>query len=76
MYEAPYQIEPEDDGFRVSGPKVVRAVRMTNFDNEEAVRHLQRRFQQMGLFAALKRMGAEAGQTIRIEDIELEYQPD
>jgi len=55
---------------------VVRAVRMTDFDNEEAVRHFQTKLQRMGVMKALKRMGAQPGQTISIDETELEYQPD
>jgi GTP-binding protein len=73
VYEAPYRITPVPDGFRVEGKTVLRAVRMTNFDNEEAVRHLHKRLKKMGILKALKRMGAEDGQTIYIGNEELEY---
>ena len=72
-YAAPYTVEERDGGFRVEGKKVVRAVRMTDFDNEEALDHLQGQLKRMGLMGALKRMGAEEGQTIFIGDFELEY---
>ena len=73
-YEAPYTIAPIPEGFRVEGRAVVRAVRMTDFENEDAVAHLQTKLQRMGLFRALKRMGAQQGQAILIGDVELEYQ--
>jgi GTP-binding protein len=76
VYETPYTIEPEADGFRITGKKVVRAVQMTDFGNQEAVVHLTNKLHKMGLFKALKRLGAEPGQSIYIEDIELEYQPE
>ena len=76
IYEAPFEIDPEAEGFRISGKKIVRAVQMTDFGNEEAVVHLMNKLQKMGLFKALKRIGATPGQSIYIEDIELEYQPD
>ncbi len=75
-YEAPFTVAPEGDGFRVEGAAVVRAVRMTDFDNEEALQHLQKRLQKMGLFRVLKRMGARPGQSIYIDETELEYFPD
>jgi len=68
-----FRVEREDDGFRVDGAKVVRAVRMTDFANDEAVRHLDRLLKKMGVYRALKRQGAEEGCTIRIDDAELEY---
>ena len=75
-YEPPYTIRREGEGFRIEGRRVVRAVRMTNFDNEEAVNHLQERLKRMGVFKALKRMGAQTGQPIYIGEVELEYQLD
>jgi GTP-binding protein len=74
--ETPYTIEKTPQGFRIEGKRVLQAVRMTNFENEYAVRHLHHALQKMGVFKALKRMGAEAGQTIAIGDTELEYYPD
>ena len=76
IYEAPFTIEPTSDGFRIEGQRVRQAVRMTNFDNDEAVQFLHHRLKKMGVFKALHRMGAEEGQTITIEDVEFEYRPD
>jgi GTPase len=75
-YEAPYTIKRTNAGFRIEGKTVIRALRMTDFANEDAVRHFQSRLQQMGVFKALKRMGAQDGQPIFIEEMELEYQSD
>ncbi|HNR31207.1 MAG TPA: Obg family GTPase CgtA, partial [Candidatus Hydrogenedentes bacterium] len=63
-------------GFVIEGKRVLQAVRMTDFENPEAVRHLQGVLRKMGLFKALKRLRAKPGQTLRIGDYELEYQPD
>jgi GTP-binding protein len=73
VFEPPFQIAKTDNGFEVEGKAVQRAVIMTNFDNEEAVRHLHKRFQRMGLLKALKRLGAKEGDMIVIGDTELEY---
>lgn len=75
-FEAPFTIERTPQGFLVEGATVIRAVRMTDFTNDQAVRHLQNKLQKMGLFKALKRMGAKEGQTISIGDVELDYQVD
>ncbi len=73
VFEAPFQIARIHNGFEIEGKAVTRAVLMTDFNNDEAVRHLQKRFQRMGLLKALKRLGAKEGETIVIGDIELEY---
>ncbi|MCX5770656.1 MAG: Obg family GTPase CgtA, partial [Candidatus Hydrogenedentes bacterium] len=75
-YEPPYTIEPAAGGFRVKGRSVEQAACMTDFDNEEAVRHLHNRLQRVGLFRALQKLGAKEGQTIYIGDTELEYHRD
>jgi GTP-binding protein len=76
IYEPPYTIETEGNGFRINGKTALRAVRMTDFENEEAVRYLERRLHKMGLFKALKRLGAEDGQPVHIGEVELEYHPE
>lgn len=75
-YEAPYDIDVAEGGFRVAGERPVRAVRMTDFANPEAVEHLQRVLDKMGVFRALKRLGAKEGESIFIGDMELEYHHD
>lgn len=73
LFQAPFEIFPSGGGFRVTGEKPLQAVSMTDFDNEEAVAHLQRRLEKMGIFKALKRMKARPGQPIFIGNHELEY---
>ncbi len=75
-FDAPFTIERIPEGYLVTGSTVVRAIRMTDFTNDQAVRHLQKKLQKLGLFKALKRMGATEGQTIRIGDVDLDYMPD
>lgn len=75
-FEPPFTVEREGEGFRVQGKAAIRAVRMTNFDNEEAVRHLHKRLQKLGVLNALKRLGAKDGTTIYIGEAELEYHAD
>ena len=75
-YEPPFLVEETPRGFFVTGRRVTQVVRMTNFENEEAIRHMEQVLHRMGLFRALRRLGAREGQTILIGDIELEYHPD
>ena len=49
---------------------------MTDFGNPEGAEHLQKVLERMGIFRALKRLGAKEGQSIFIGDLELEYHPD
>lgn len=75
-YEAPFTVTRTGAGFHVEGAALLRAVRMTDFDNEYALRHFQDRLRRSGLFRALKRMGAREGDTIVIGDFQLEYRAD
>lgn len=75
-YVPPFTVSEEAGAFRVEGTTVVRAIRMTDFSNEDAVLYLHSRLQKMGLFKTLKRLGAKDGQSILIADVELEYQGD
>lgn len=75
-YEAPFQITRIPEGFEIEGRRPIQAVQMTDFENEQAIEHLQHRLKKMGVFKALKRMGAQPGQTVRISGVDLDYQPD
>lgn len=59
--------------FVVSGEEVERHVAMTDFDNEAAVKRLQRIFKIMGLDQALREKGARAGDMIQIKTLEFEF---
>ncbi len=72
-HEPAFKIGRADDGFIVEGKRLVKAVRMTDFSNDEAVRYLDRKLKKMGVYKALKRLGATEGTTIHIDDAELEY---
>ena len=64
----------EDDAWRVRGVEVERVVAMTNWDLDEAVQRFQRIAEAMGLKAALREAGVQPGDTVRIGEVELEWQ--
>ena len=59
--------------FQISGEQIERAVVMTDLDNEEAVRHLHRRLERMGVIRRLRQLGAKDGDRVRIGSVELEF---
>lgn len=75
-YEPPFTVEKSYRGFEVRGTAIERVVNMTEFENEEALHHFQSRLKRMGVFKALKRMGARQGDAIYIGDEALVYEPD
>jgi GTP-binding protein len=69
-----FQIVREADGaWRVSGKAVERAAKMTYWEYDEAVRRFQRLLTKLGVEEALRRAGASTGDTVRIEEYELEW---
>ena len=64
-----FQIKREDDAWRVVGAQVERAVVQTDWDNDEAIDHFQKRFKKMGVEDKLFSAGAKNGDEVRICDI-------
>lgn len=71
--EEPFHIEVEDGIYQVSGKRIEKLVHMTNFSTEEGLRRFQRTIIKMGLENALKALGIQPGDTVKILDLELEY---
>jgi GTP-binding protein len=70
----PLRVSQLSDGlYGVAGTEVERAVVMTDLDNDEAVRHLHRRLQRMGVIRRLRRLGAKDGDRVRIGAVELDF---
>jgi GTP-binding protein len=61
-----WRIESVKNGFIVSGNKIERFARRTDFNNEEGVDRLRDILRKMGILRELERQGIQAGQTISI----------
>ncbi|MDD2498230.1 MAG: GTPase ObgE [Desulfitobacteriaceae bacterium] len=69
-----YQIHEKEKGlFVVSGEEIKRLVAMTDFNNEAAVKRMQKIFKNLGLDQALREKGAKAGDVIQIEKWEFDF---
>jgi GTP-binding protein len=64
-----------DSEFRISGAAVERLVARFDMENEEALAHVERRLQRMGVIAALQREGFEPGDDVEIGGIVFELDP-
>lgn len=72
----PFEITNLGGGvFQVSGHTIERMVIQTEWDNEDAVIYLQRRFNKLGLEEALVKAGAREGDEIRILERAFEFEP-
>ncbi|HAW60518.1 MAG TPA: GTPase ObgE [Actinobacteria bacterium] len=59
----------------VKGEIVERVVAMTDFENEEALAHLQRRFKKIGLEDRLVKFGAKEGDIVKIGSRMFDFHP-
>jgi len=71
----PPVVERKPWGFLVTGAAAERLVARAQFDSEAATQRFQVALDRMGVTTALEDAGAEPGDTVRIGDIEFEYQP-
>lgn len=72
--EEPFTIERADDGaFIVSGAKVEKLLKMTDFSTDEGVQRFARQLRHLGVDDALRKHGAVDGSTVRILDFEFEF---
>ncbi len=71
--EEAFTIVREDGAWRVRGAKVERLAAMTNWDLDEAVQRFHRIMAKMGVTMALREAGVQAGDKVRIGDVELEW---
>lgn len=63
-----WDVVEAEDGFEITGKRMLRMVAMTDLNNSDAVRHLHRRLQRLGVIEKLEEMGAEEGDTVYIGD--------
>jgi GTP-binding protein len=68
-----WQVVAEADGLRVRGRRIEGSAARTNFDNPESRQRFQRTLERLGIDAELRRRGAQAGTTVRIGPVELEW---
>ena len=72
----PYEIELTDDGiYSITGPRIERMLGYTNLEAEKGFMFFQKFMEEQGIFAKLKEMGIEEGDTVRVSGHEFEYLP-
>ncbi|HSM26194.1 MAG TPA: GTPase ObgE [Anaerolineaceae bacterium] len=69
-----FQIEVSEEGFRVVGKAIERAAKMTYWEHEGSIRRFQRLMETLGVETALRELGIQEGQSVFIDDYELEWQ--
>jgi GTP-binding protein len=74
--EDPIEVARENQSWRVTGRRAIRAVETTDMDNEEAVERLQRRLISMGVEKKLEAAGAKRGDEVLIGDVAFDFEPE
>jgi len=62
-------------GYDLAGEQIQRLVERTDFDSPDSLQRFQVQLDRIGATAALEEAGARAGDTVRVGDLEFEYQP-
>ncbi|WP_436522740.1 GTPase ObgE [Actinoplanes sp. HUAS TT8] len=71
-----FTVEQDADGvFVVRGTQVERWIKQTNFDNDEAIGFLGDRLERLGVEDKLGKLGAVAGDPVRIGTREFDWHP-
>jgi GTPase len=74
--EGGYRVEREDDGgYRILGRGVELLFERHDLKNEEALAYLEQRLNEIGVIAALRAAGFEAGDDVRVGEHEFELRP-
>ncbi len=69
-----FAVERNGQVFRVRGRRIERLVAQTDFENEESAQRFQRDLVRLGIDRELRRAGVQAGDSVRIGDVELEWE--
>lgn len=72
---AGFQIDKEEGIYKVKGKVIERLVKMTDFNNEEAVKYLHSQFKKARLDENLTKKGAKEGETIEIAGKQFDFTP-
>jgi GTP-binding protein len=68
-----FAVQREGEGYRVTGRRIERLAAQTNFDNPESAERFQRDLAKLGVERELQRAGVNAGDTVHIGGVELEW---
>ncbi|HTW84756.1 MAG TPA: GTPase ObgE [Candidatus Sulfotelmatobacter sp.] len=71
--DEPFAIHVEDGIYVVSGERVERLARMTDFDSDEALARFEQILAKMGVEKRLRELGVREGDTVRIAGVEFDY---
>lgn len=70
----PFKVVKDDDGgFTIEGHEIETMFKMTDFNRHDSVQRFSKKMRHMGIDQALRDLGAEDGDTVRILNYEFEF---
>lgn len=72
--EKPYKITKENDTWIISGSELEKLLKMTKFNSDESIMRFAKKLKYMGIDDELKAKGAKEGDTVKILNIEFEFE--
>ena len=70
---APFEVSAQDGVYFVSGRQMERLLASVNFENEESLNWFHRSLRRLGVIDALRRQGAQEGDSVLIGDMEFDF---
>jgi GTP-binding protein len=68
-----WQVTKTEEGFKVAGKRLETMIAMTDLSSRDALRHLHRRMERMGVIEKLREMGVEEGDSVEIGEVEFAF---
>lgn len=72
--EKPFTITKENGVWVIKGREIEKVLLMTKFSTDESVMRFANKLRRIGIDDELRRLGAKEGDTVRILDLEFEYE--
>jgi GTP-binding protein len=71
--EEPFEIHMDTGIYVVTGDRIERLAKMTDFDSDEALARFEQILAKMGVTKKLRELGAHDGDTVRIAGVDFDY---
>lgn len=71
--EKPFEISKDGNIWLITGEKIEKLLKMTQFRTEESAKVFANKLRKMGIDDELRKLGATEGDTVKILDLEFEY---
>lgn len=68
-----WEVSQTEEGFKVVGKRIETMIAMTDLASKDAVRHLHRRLERMGVIDKLRELGVEEGDSVEIGEVEFAF---